>query len=433
MRLIILASFVLLGVSGASGATLTTLYSFCAKANCADGRAPLDGVIQDASGNLYGTTAEGGRHPESGTVFELVKSGTTSTHKVLHHFCAEPDCADGSRPYAGLIRDAAGNLYGTTTEGGANNGGVAFELSPQGNSWRIKVLYNFCVTGCSAGQSPFSLTYAGAASGVPYDGISPLYGVTTTGGAHDAGTVFQLAQTAGSWSESVLYSFCSQALCSDGRIPGAGLLADGDGHLFGTTSQSDVTGGTGGSGVAFELTKGSGNTWSETVLHDFCPTEPCTDAMDPDTALVMDGAGNLYGTGATGGGHHSSGAVFKIVPNGTSSQESVLYGFCVLSKCPDGRSPTAGLVMDGSGNLFGATSNGGVRAQTAGVIFELNGLYQVIYEFCSIKRCKDGALPQGHVIMDGAGNLFGTTVRGGLHGGSDPRNEDAGTVYELTP
>lgn len=425
----ILASLVLLCASAASGATLTTLYSFCAKAGCADGQGPLSGVIADPSGNLYGTTNYGGRYvtvSDGGTVFELVKSGSTWTHKVLHHFCAQPNCADGSRSVAGLIRDAAGNLYGTTIRGGANNEGVAFELSPKDGAWRLKVLYDFCAVGgaaCADGAGPYAgLTYAGAASGAPYDGTSPLFG-TTPGGGTGGGVVFQLTQVGGVWQEAVLHTFCTEAGCADGKSPLGVLLADGGGSLFGTTAEGNPA----NEGLVFELTKGSGDVWSETVLHSFCPLRHCTDAMDPATALIMDGTGALYGVGGNGGAHHSKGAVFKIVPDGAASQESVLHDFCALRKCADGAEPDTDLVMDSSGNLFGATSGGGRKG---GVIFTLNGAYQIVYEFCSVKGCRDGSAPRGGLIMDGAGNLFGTTRLGGLHGGG---GGESGTVYELMP
>jgi uncharacterized repeat protein (TIGR03803 family) len=219
--------------------TETVLYSFCSKPSCSDGANPQAGLIADSSGNLYGTTEGGGASSEAGVVFKLSPSGTET---VLYSFCSKPSCSDGAFPVAGLIADRAGNLYGTTSGGGAilpgsSGGGVVFKLSPRGTE---TVLYSFCSKpSCSDGANPDA--------GLIADRSGNLYGTTSGGGASSLGVVFKLSP---SRTETVLYSFCSKPSCSDGRDPEAGLIADSSGNLYGTTA----AGGASSDGVVFELT-----------------------------------------------------------------------------------------------------------------------------------------------------------------------------------
>jgi len=209
----------LIDASIAHAWTLKTLYSFCAKANCADGQDPMAGLLIDASGNLYGSTSKGG-DAGFGTIFRLspgAKRGWSFSR--LYSFCKKPNCADGSTPSAPLIIDTAGGLYGTTEWGGADaQQGVAFKLAPiQGtNRWSLQVLHKFCLQlYCADSGSPnrAGFAYSGGSTGKPYDGVSPLYGTTYQGGTRGAGTVFRLSPVTGkkTWKAKTIYNFCSSA------------------------------------------------------------------------------------------------------------------------------------------------------------------------------------------------------------------------------
>src|SRR5216684_956967 len=300
-----------------TGWSETVLYSFCSQTNCADGASPLAGLIMDGAGNLYGTTRQGDNNPGTcalagscGVVFELTPdpTGTVWTETVLYRFCSQLRCADGVYPYGGLIMDASGNLYGTTNGGGANDGsqvgpGVVFELTPDatGTAWTETVLHSFFCSNCADGANP--------APGLIMDGAGNLYGTTTTGGATGGGTVFQLTPSDTGWSETVLYSFCSQTRCADGLYPYGDLIMDEAGNLYGKTWR----GGSGTqliSGVAFELTPDStGTAWTETVLYNFCSQSNCADGGGPFAGLLMDASGNLYGTTNVGGNFNNKCAV----------------------------------------------------------------------------------------------------------------------------
>jgi uncharacterized repeat protein (TIGR03803 family) len=233
----------------------TVLYSFCRVVQslaCTDGQWPSAGLIQDAAGNLYGTTAGGGANhlvtgQGWGTVFKLDNTGHET---VLYNFCSAANCTDGSVPTAGLIQDAAGNLYGTTQSGGANSdadfgagGGTVFKLDSTGHE---TVLYSFCsAANCADGETP--------AAGLIQDSVGNLYGTTVHGGTPlldclggNCGTVFKLDNTG---LETVLYNFCSASICADGQHPFAGLIQDASGNLYSTTQGGGLTGG----GTVFKL------------------------------------------------------------------------------------------------------------------------------------------------------------------------------------
>jgi len=272
------------------------------------------------------------------------------------------------------------------------------------------------------------------------DGAGNLYGTTREGGANKGGVVFQLAPSGTGWSETVLYSFCSQSNCTDGANPAAGLIMDGAGNLYGTT----IFGGTGSpaNGTVFMLTPDpTGTVWTETVLYLFCSQTNCADGANPRAGLIMDATGNLYGT-TQGGGGHGSGVVFELTPDptGTVWTETVLYSFCSQTpNCADGSGPVAGLIMDAAGNLYGTTFRGGNGADIFGngVVFELTPdptgtvwTETVLYSFCSQTNCADGNLPLAGLIMDAAGNLYGTTSVGGSNFASSCIN-GCGVVFEL--
>ena len=380
----------------AEAQTLTVLYNF---AGSPDGSAPVAGLVRDAAGNLYGTTSVGGNN--NGTVFEVSSQGTET---ILHTFRGKPD---GSQPWAGLVRDAQGNLYGTTAYGGAFNFGTVFKVTPAGKE---RVLYSF--TGAPDGATPFA--------GLIRDSAGNLYGTTSyggsgtcTGGGQGCGTVFKLSA---SGTETVLHSFAGG---TDGERPMAGLVRDSAGNLYGTTaagggancSDSSVN----GCGTVFRLS----NTGVETVLHSFAGYP--TDGESPYAGLIIGAKGNLYGTTVMGGAH-GYGTVFKLTQAG---KETLLYSFTGIGN--DGISPSAGVVRNG-GNIYGTTQAGGgtgCAGDGCGTVFKLTntGTETVL---CAFEVGNDAAVPFAGLILDPAGNLYGTTSNGGTAGGP-------GTVFKLTP
>jgi uncharacterized repeat protein (TIGR03803 family) len=426
-------SLIAAATGGAAAGTNQTLYSFCAKTSCSDGTAPSADLAMDAAGNLYGTTAGGGSH-SSGTIFELVRKGPSKwLRKNLHSFCHSGyPCPDGTGPAGKLVIDVSGNIYGTAVGGGSgNDAGVVFELSPNGAKWTLKVLYAFCSkSNCTDGKTPTSgLTYLGAASGVPYDGISPLYGTTEQGGANGQGAAFQLTQSGGQWSESTIYDFCAQSQCADGAQPWQGLVMNAAGQIFGVTyGRPDSS----QYGVVFQLTPG-GDTWTERVLYSFCQAANCTDGRGPN-GLALDITGALFGT-TYSGGTNNAGLAFRLLPRSGTSIYKVLYNFCSASECRDGAAPASDLIIGPDEDLYGTTYNGGNGGQDrdgkgGGTVFRLTprGALTVVRSFCVAQDCTDGEYPNAGLAMDAVGHLFGTTQLGGQHSSY----YQGGTIFETT-
>lgn len=404
--------------------TLKTLYSFCQEAGCADGNRPTQKLTMDGDGNLFGTTEEGGTQ-NAGVVFELVRNGDSYTFRKLYDFCSEANCADGSSPETNLILDMDGNLYGTTAFGGPDHRGTVFKLAPNrhGTKWKLKTLYGFCrVANCIDGDFPVSgLTYQGEQSGVPYDGTAPLYGATAGGGDSGAGTVFRLTFTSGKAKEKTLYSFCPLEGCGDGRNPVGGPILDAAGNLYGLTGDGGV-----GHGTAYKLS--ADQQFAATAMYQFCRVGNCDDGLLPMGRLTIDGQGNFFGATENGGLPGSNGVLFKLSPKGGHGwKETTIYDFCSKDACSDGGDPNGDLAMDADGNLFGSAFIEG--AHHNGVIFKFGkGKETVLYPFCSVgDRCSDGSSPIGSVILDAAGNIFGTASAGGTGAPA------SGTVFELTP
>ena len=316
-----------------------------------NGQNPGGGLHRDPAGDLYGTTAFGGKvnnhicSSGCGVVFKLDKMGNET---VLHKFTGTPD---GYFPFSLLADDSGGDLYGPTNTGGGNGLGTIFKVTKTGGE---TVFYSF--SGGSDGCEP--------SAGVTLDSAGNLYGVTLMGGAgfcnSGYGIVFKL-DTAG--NETVLHTFEGE----DGANPASVLLLGSEGNLYGTTEN----GGTsivceGGCGTVFELSPQQNGSWSETVLYSFCSLSDCTDGFDPGGGpLVRDAAGNLYGTTETGGAYRNCngqgcGVVFKLDKSG---HETVLHSF---SGGRDGASPVAGLTIDSAGNLYGAAVAGGDLACKSG-------------------------------------------------------------------
>ena len=375
------------GETAVQAQTLTILHAFAGPPH--DGAIPRAAVLIDAAGNLNGTTAEGGSS-NNGTIFKIDSSGTES---VLYNFAGAPD---GVSPNA-LIADGAGNFYGTSTSGGTSNRGTVFKFD---SSKVESVLYSFTGPPCDGSFPDAALVT---------DKAGNLYGTTQFGGSSDLGTVFKIDP---SGTETVLHSFTGPP--SDGRDP-TGLLIDAAGNLYGTGG-----GGSSSRGTVFKV-EPSG---TESVLYSF---EGSRDGGFPNGPLVMDTAGNLYGT-TNEGGSLDNGTVFKLDSSGT---ESVLYSF---KDVPDGKFPPAGIIRDSAGNLFGTTFEGGSATDCfggpilgCGTIFELDssGSESVLHRFVG----SDGGFPNGPLVMDTAGNLYGTTIQSGTV--ANPGG--AGVVFKLTP
>jgi uncharacterized repeat protein (TIGR03803 family) len=387
------------------------------------GSEPFAGLIFDHVGNLYGTTVSGGAN-KAGTVFKLTHNPDGSwTESVLYSFCSVSNtCADGEWPIAALTFDQGGNLYGTTSGGGANGAGTVFKLVPRTEgSWTESVLFSFCsISSCGDGWWP--------AAALIFDQAGNLYGTTEYGGnslcQQGCGVAFKLAPNSKEgWSESVLYSFCSEANCADGEQPAANLIFDATGNLYGTA----VSGGKSGNGVAFKLMPNSGGSWTESVLHSFCSLKDCSDGSNPLAGLIFDAAGNLYGTTFDNSMVAGPGVVFQLTLNGHGSwKEKVIHQFAGTH---DGLYPEAGPTLDAGGNLYGTTYVGGdpnCYAIGCGVVFKLapnsKGGWRetVLHSFYD----HPGAFPSAGVTLDGAGNLYGTT---------QGHNTTFGSVFEIAP
>jgi uncharacterized repeat protein (TIGR03803 family) len=335
-----------LSPGGAGQWTETVLYNF--KGGTEDGASPHATLVQDSAGNLYGTTVSGGLGASTcnsgcGTAFMLTNATGHWEETVLHRFTGG---SDGSVPYAGLSMDAAGNLYGATVAGGAYDAGAVYKLTPGSSGWTQTVLYSF--QGRPDGSGPFAAPLLDAAGN--------LYGTTETGGAHNLGIVYTLApQPDGSFAEHVLHNFAGGA---DGANPlGAGLIFDRRGNLYGTTTM----GGSANCGTAFMLVPNSSDGWTDHILHTFLGLD-AHDGENPN-GLVFDARGNLYGT-TTGGGTDNPGTIFKMTHNPDGGwTETVLYNFTAGET---GAYPMAGVVLDPAGNLYGTTLWGGPSGTTTG-------------------------------------------------------------------
>jgi len=353
-----------------------------------DGAYPQAGLILDNAGNLYGTTSGGGAYNE-GTVFELMRrAGGHWTERILHSFKGG---ADGSHPSANLIFDAGGNLYGTTYAGGVHASGTVFELTPDATTgWTEKLLYAFG-SHSGDGTSP--------SAGLTLDGSGNLYGTTYQGGTDSSGTVFELIpKVGGGWSEKVLHSFGQG---KDGSSPYASLIIDAAGNLYGTA----FYGGADGFGTVFELTPKAGGKWVEKVLHSFNGK----DGKNPSASIVFDASGNLYGP--------TEDTIFELMPKtGGGWTEKVLHN----------SGTETNLIFGHGGTLCGTTPYGGTTDN--GTLFELTRkadgkwTYLVLYSFIG---SVDGANPFAGLAIDASGNMYGTTYEGG--------GDLLGTVFEFTP
>jgi uncharacterized repeat protein (TIGR03803 family) len=381
---LVMAGTVTFGLA-AQAQTFSVLHTFTGT----DGANPQSGLILDSDGNLYGTTVGGGNLsclPPSGcgVVFELDSKGKGI---VLHRFAGN---GDGTYPYSPLVRDAKGNLYGTTYGGGASNEGTVFRLDTRASN-KETIVHSF------AGADGAFPT-----AGLVLDSAGNLYGTTPMGGAEVWGVIFKLDS---SGYQTVLHNFTGDE-ARNGLVPRAALARDQEGNLYGTTD----LGGTYLYGVVFKLDSGG----TETVLHRFNGA----DGGSPTANLIRDASGNLYGTTA-GGGANNAGVVFKLDQSIVGNEE-ILHSFM---GSPDGAKPSSGLIWDGLGNLYGTTTNGGLFGY--GTVFNLDpsGKESILYSFTG---GVDGAFPLGNLVRDKAGNLYGTTNQGG-------GTSNSGVVFKLSP
>jgi uncharacterized repeat protein (TIGR03803 family) len=388
-------------VIGASAASTTTvIYSF---SGGADGEYLDTDLVVDTAGNLYGTTVQGGSG--SGTVFRLAPAGSGWTHTVLYPFTGG---ADGAEPYKGVTLDAQGNLYGTTVAGGGGpcevGCGVVFKLTNAGGIWTESVIHTF------AGSDG-----SGPGSGLTFDKAGNLYGMTPTGGKYGLGVIYRLKPgLSGNWSFRVIHTFTGGV---DGSSASAGrLILDHAGNLYGVTT----VGGANGKGIAFKLHRSETGGWILKPLYAF---KDLPDGALPYGGLIFDRSGNLYGT-TYYAGTHGVGTVYKLTRRDGSWTESVLYSF---KGAPDGSSPISTLVRDAAGNLYGTTSDGG-KGGGYGIIFKLapgsNDTWteSVAYRF---PGSPGASLAYNGMVADSEGNFYGATVHGGP--------TDDGTIYKFTP
>jgi uncharacterized repeat protein (TIGR03803 family) len=333
-----------------SGWILSPLYSF---AGGDDGAGPVTAPVVGPNGTLYGSTAAGGggscseiyEYSGCGTVFNLHPAASVCktalcswTEAVLYRF---EGGSGGAYPIGKLLFDESGNVYGTTFDYlQFGSLGTVFELMPSGGGWAKSVLQRF---DGSDGQYPLAGMIVGQSDS--------LIGTTYYGGAHSDGAVYQLTPSGSGWSESVLYSFQGG---DDGANPAAGLISDSAGNLYGATT----VGGSDGGGTVFELTPSNGN-WTLSVLYSF------TGGAGPANSLVMDTAGNLYGT-TVEDGTYGVGNVFELTPSGGNWIYTDLHDFTGGS---DGSDPFGGAILGANGNLYGTTETGGANGD--GVVFEI--------------------------------------------------------------
>ena len=408
------------GGAGAQAKGLKILYSFCPEQGC-DYAFPTQPIVRDAAGNLFGVT--GSMPATRGIAFELSRGKRGWTFHKLFDFCRT--C--GLEPVTPLIVDKDDNLYGIVGDDNDQFNAVIFKLSPgaEGAAWTFSALHRFKRDKATLQAG---LTYAGAASGLPYDGVSPLYGASPVGGSAAQGTIFSLTPSAGTWQFETLHTFC-RSICRGGAAPLATLTTDAGGNLYGVTS----AGGKNAQGVVFKLTPAN-DRWNETVLYDFCSQANCADGMMPtNNSITFDAAGNIYGTTAAGGACVATicGVAYRLSPDG---RQTVIHDFGTefdqFLDNIDGIEPMGGLVT-GANRLIGVTVQGGdggniyPNSHGSGTIFALNAKHKVLYTFCRLAGCADGAFPQGPLASDGKGRYYGVTQNGGSIGG--------GEIFEFTP
>jgi uncharacterized repeat protein (TIGR03803 family) len=363
--------------------------------NKTEGANPISAITADSNGNLYGTTSLGGAH-NCGTVFQLSPSAGQWTATVLYSFTG---CnKETMTPVGPLIFDKLGNLYGVIQ--GYYTYGWVFELSKGADgTWSELIIHTFKT---NEGLPNPELTF---------DSSGNLYGTTQLDSTGFDGEVFELSPQGGSWKESVIYSFPAP---NGLGFPTGGPIFDSKGNLYGVTWY----GITGTYGAVYELSPQANSSWTLSVLSS-------GNTQEPASRLIFDSSGNLYGIMGSG----NDGAIFKLSPtSGGSWTETTIHTF---TSGTDGAFPVGPLLFDGSGNLYGGTSWGGTgcNQNLCGTVYRLTpqsgGAWKetILHYF---ESATDGSEPGGGVYLDSSGNLYGTTYHGGSRYGY-------GTVYEITP
>jgi uncharacterized repeat protein (TIGR03803 family) len=408
-RLPLLAAIIISMTSHVCGAAAyKVLHNF---GSGADGFGPYGPPLLDNKGNLYGVTAVGGTGQCSdygcGTVFALYRSHSGGWKEaILHSFTAG---SDGALPWGGLIFDHAGDIYGTVVGDNGLGGKGVFRLSPDSQGWSNTVLYD-----------------KGSGPGLLMDNAGNLYGDIGPGDYYGAGAIGKLSSASNGWVYAQLYSYCGPSGCPNGDGEPAPPIWDGKGNLFGTTTDGGIAQPacwtSFGCGVIFEMTPSGDGTWTYHVLHRFASYP--TDGQTPYGGLVMDASGNFYGT-TEFGGDKTNGTVFKLAFTHGHWKKTVVWDF------PDwheGALPNSTLVVDKAGNLYGIGGGGnqGCGPYTCGVVFKLTPQKTGQWKYSAVHKFsgQDGNFPIG-VIVDGKGNLFGTTSAGGTY--------NSGVAFEITP
>jgi uncharacterized repeat protein (TIGR03803 family) len=398
----------ILASTAARAQTFNVIHSFIEPS----GVLPDSGVTLRA-GVLYGTTLCR-QYPGNcgrGAVYQIIPVGSNWYYTPISLFSA-----GGGQPQARVVFGPDNQLYGTATNGGSQNYGLVFNLTPMpaicrtaNCFWPEKVLHQF--TG-----SPDD--GAGPVYGdLVWDPVGNIYGTTAEGGDLGVGTVYQMTKSGNDWTEAPIYSFTGP----DGAIPLAGVILDSNGDLFGTTRQ----GGLYGFGTVFELTYNVNSGWTETVLYNF---QNQNDGQLPVAGVIRDSAGNLYGA-TSDGGAGGGGTVFELSPVGDTWTFTLLYSF--TGQQGETCGPYAPLTLDSSGNLYGTTFCDG--ADNLGNVFKLtntgNGWeYTSLHDFAD---GTDGAEPISNVTIDADGTLYGTAVYGGNSSCNPPYG--CGTVWMIKP
>ncbi|HEY1709663.1 MAG TPA: choice-of-anchor tandem repeat GloVer-containing protein [Rhizomicrobium sp.] len=387
-------------------ANYNVINTFCREGGSCPNGSDGFGLVRDASGNLYGVAKGGVPYSGVGIVFELSPNTSPGawSYRIIHTFCETAGCEASSIPATGLIIDKSGNLYGTTLGGGPPNAGVVYKLSPNADrsQWSYAIIARF---GEERGWEPFGdLSYVGKSTGLPYDGISPLYGETdysSQNGFH--GAVYELRPADGTpaWTFNTIYRFCKTD-CLDGDLA-LPVTVDSVGNLYGSTE----LGGQHAAGVVFRLSPKPHHGWKQMVLHAFCSEANCADGQTPTGSVYVDGSGNIFGITSAGGAScaqvsQGCGVAYELLPDG---HERVLHTFC-QTDCADGASPVS-LVSDGAGNLFGLSSTGTF-------VLRNGKRFEMLLPLCQAKACGN---PYGFSVYSptalvgtGANGLFGSGV-----------------------
>jgi uncharacterized repeat protein (TIGR03803 family) len=390
--------------SGTQAQTFQVLHDFGVAAG--DGNFPSSPLLKDSAGNLYGTTGFGGAH-NWGTVFRLSPTGTGSfTETILYSF--KGGSADGAYPQGTLVRDSVGNLYGVTQNGGITGTGCGVTTPNPG----CGVIFRLHPTTTGGWAETVLHRFTGTDGGTSFAGLvqdskGNFYGATSVGGSAGRGTVFKLSHTSTGWKEIVLHSFTGGADGAEPMMFQTALTLDGLGNIYGSAYSGGSS--TVNAGVIFELIPQTSGAWTEKILHTF---QSGADGSEPLTGVILDKSGNVYGTTLKGGTQLGSGVVFKLTAaNGYT--KTVLHNFNALTD--PARSNAHGVFFDANGNLFGTTEY---------ALYELtpaptDWTETLLWSF-------DGEVPvYAPAIMDAQGHIWGTTLVGGLANG--------GIAWEFIP